>query len=59
MTLPAGMIIGGYPLLILCKALPSIIVYGAGRSKADEFPKIGIVTYALACIVYALCAASY
>lgn len=59
LALPAGMIIGGYPLLMFYNTLPSIIVYGTGRLTVGDFPKVGIVVCALACFVYALCAATY
>ncbi|ACL62455.1 SLC13 family permease [Methylobacterium nodulans] len=59
LALPAGMIIGGYPLLMFYNTLPSIIVHGTGRLRVSDFPKVGIVICALACLVYALCAATY
>ena len=58
LALPAGMIIGGFPLLMFYNTLPSIIVYGTGRLRVGDFPKIGIAICALACLVYALCAAT-
>lgn len=59
LALPAGMIIGGYPLLMFYNTLPGIIVYGTGRLQVGDFPKIGVPICALACGVYALCAATY
>ncbi|WP_375463924.1 SLC13 family permease [uncultured Methylobacterium sp.] len=59
LALPAGMIIGGYPLLMFYNTLPSIIVYGTGRLTVGDFPKVGVAICALACLVYALCAATY
>jgi di/tricarboxylate transporter len=59
LALPAGMIIGGYPLLMFYNTLPSIIVYGTGRLSVGDFPKVGVAICALACLVYALCAATY
>ena len=59
LALPAGMIIGGCPLLMFYNTLPSIIVYGTGRLRVGDFPKIGVAICALACLVYALCAATY
>ena len=59
LALPAGMIIGGYPLLMFYNTLPSVIVYGTGRLHVLDFPKVGIAICLLACIVYALCAATF
>jgi di/tricarboxylate transporter len=57
--LPAGMIIGGYPLLMFYNTLPNIIVYGTGKLEVGDFPRVGIALSAIACVIYALCAATY
>lgn len=59
LALPAGMIIGGYPLLMFYNTLPSILVYGTGKLQVADFPRVGVVICSVACIVYALCAATY
>ena len=59
LALPAGMIIGGYPLLMFYNTLPNILVYGTGKMRVEDFPKVGVVVCAIGCIVYALCAATY
>jgi solute carrier family 13 (sodium-dependent dicarboxylate transporter), member 2/3/5 len=59
LVLPAAMIIGGYPLLMFYNTLPNIVVYGTGRLRVGDFPRVGIVVCTTACLVYALCAATY
>ncbi len=57
--LPAGMVIGGYPVLMFYNTLPNILVYGTGRLKVGDFPRIGLLIAFVACGVYALCAFTY
>jgi solute carrier family 13 (sodium-dependent dicarboxylate transporter), member 2/3/5 len=59
LALPAGMIIGGYPLLMFYNTLPNIIVYGSGRLTVMDFPKVGVLISLLACVIYAICASTY
>lgn len=59
LALPAGMIIGGYPLLMFYCTVPNIMVYGTNKLTITDFPKIGLPVSILACIVYAICAATY
>jgi anion transporter len=59
LILPAGMIIGGYPLLMFYNTLPNILVYGTGKLQVGDFPKVGVIACAIACLVYTLCAATY
>jgi anion transporter len=59
LVLPAGMIIGGGPLLMFYNTLPNVVVYGSGRLRVEDFPRVGVVLCAFACILYALCAATY
>ncbi|WP_456736182.1 SLC13 family permease [Bradyrhizobium sp. USDA 4459] len=59
LVLPAGMIIGGYPVLMFYNTLPNIMVYGTGRLTVLDFPKVGVPVSLLACIVYAICASTY
>jgi len=59
LALPAGMIIGGYPLLMFYNTLPSILVYGTGKLRVEDFPKAGIVICMVACLLYSLCAATW
>ncbi len=58
-ALPAGMIIGGYPLLMFYNTLPNILIYGTGVLKVGDFPKVGFILCAAACLVYTLCAFTY
>jgi len=59
LALPAGMIIGGYPVLMFYNTLPNIIIYGTGRLKVGDFPRVGVLVSLIACLVYAACAATY
>ena len=59
LALPAGMIIGGYPLLMFYNTLPNILVYGTGKLRVEDFPKVGVVVCAIGCLVYAVCAITY
>lgn len=59
LAVPAGMIIGGYPLIMFYCTVPNIIVYGTGKLTVSDFPRVGIPISILACIVYGLCAATY
>ncbi|MDR3563655.1 MAG: DASS family sodium-coupled anion symporter [Negativicutes bacterium] len=59
LAMPAGMVIAGYPLLMFYNTLPNILVYGTGHLRMDDFPRVGVVICAIACGVYALCAATY
>jgi len=59
LALPAGMIIGGYPLLMFYNTLPSILVYGTGKLRVEDFPKVGVVVCIVACLLYSLCAATW
>ena len=59
LALPAGMIIGGYPVLMFYGTLPNILVYGTGKLRMEDFPRVGVVISAMACLVYAACAATY
>lgn len=58
-ALPAGMIIGGYPLLMFYNTLPNILIYGTGKLAVEDFPKVGVILCAIACAIYTLCAATY
>ncbi|NMC32414.1 MAG: DASS family sodium-coupled anion symporter [Veillonellaceae bacterium] len=58
-ALPAGMIIGGYPLLMFYCTLPNILVYDTGKLRVEDFPKVGLVVCTIGCIVYAGCALTY
>jgi di/tricarboxylate transporter len=53
------MVIGAYPLLMFYNTIPNIMVYGSGRMRIGDFPKVGVVCCGIACLVYALCAATY
>jgi len=59
LALPAGMIIGGYPLLMFYSTLPNILIYGTGELRVEDFPRIGVGLCAIACIIYAICAMTY
>lgn len=57
--MPVGMIIGGYPLIMFYNTIPNIMIYDSGRVGITDFPKVGVVVCGIACLVYALCAATY
>lgn len=59
LALPAGMIMGGYPLLMFYGTLPNLLVYGTGKLKVGDFPRVGVVICGVACILYSLCAVTY
>lgn len=59
LALPAGMIIGGYPVLMFYCTNPNVLVYGTGELRVGDFPKVGIPIAIIGCIVYALCAVTY
>jgi len=59
LLLPAGMIIGGYPLIMFYSTLPNIIAYGTGKLAVGDFIKVGAVLYIIACVVYAATATTY
>jgi anion transporter len=58
-ALPAGMIVGGYPLLMFYNTLPNILVYSTGELEVKDFPKVGFIICAIAVIVYGACALTY
>ena len=58
-ALPAGMVIGGYPVLMFYCTNPNILVYGSGRMNVEDFPKVGIPVAIFACVVYGICAMTY
>ncbi|MDR3563385.1 MAG: DASS family sodium-coupled anion symporter [Negativicutes bacterium] len=59
LALPAGMLIGAYPLLMFYGTNSNILVYGTGRVNIGDFPRVGVLLCTIACGVYALCAATY
>lgn len=59
LALPAGMIMGGYPMLMFYGTLPNILVYGTGKLKVGDFPRVGVVICGVACILYSICALTY
>ena len=59
LALPAGMIVGGYPVLMFYSTISNILVYGTGKLRMEDFPRVGVVISAIACLVYAACAATY
>jgi len=59
LALPAGMVIGGYAILMFYATNPLILVYGTGKVRIEDYPRAGIPICAIACLVYALCAATY
>lgn len=58
-ALPAGMIMGGYPLLMFYCTLPNILIYGTGKLQVGDFPRVGFIVCTVACLVYGLCAVTY
>lgn len=59
LALAAGMVIGGYPVLMFYCTNPNILVYSTGQLTVSDFPKVGIPISIVGCIVYAICAATY
>lgn len=59
LAMPAGMLIGGYPLFLFYNTIPNLIVYGTGELEMRDFPKIGFVVCTLASILYSICALTY
>lgn len=59
LLVPAAMIIGGYPILMFFNTTPSVMCYDTGEVSAGDFPKVGMVISAAACIVYAGCVLFY
>jgi anion transporter len=59
LVLPAGMIIGGGPLLMFYNTLPNVVVYGSGKLRVGDFPKVGVALCGFAVILYAVTAATY
>lgn len=59
LALPAGMIIGGYPVLMFYCTNPNVLVYGTGELEVGDFPKVGLPIAVIGCLVYALCAITY
>lgn len=45
-------------MLMFCNTLPNIVVYGSGKLRVEDFPKVGALC-AFACVLYAVCAATY
>ncbi|MDR3561590.1 MAG: DASS family sodium-coupled anion symporter [Negativicutes bacterium] len=58
-AMPAGMIIGGYPLLMFYSCTSNILVYGTGKLVVADFLRTGLVLCTVACFVYVLCALTY
>ncbi len=59
LAMPAGMLIGGYPLFLFYNTIPNLLVYGTNELKMSDFPKVGFVVCTLAVILYAACATTY
>lgn len=59
LAMPVGMVIGAYPLLMFYNTIPNIMVYGTGRMSIGDFPKVGVIACGVACLVYAICGATY
>lgn len=55
LVVPAGILIGAYPLLFFYCTNPNILAYGTEEVAFNDFPKVGIPVCIIACIVYALC----
>lgn len=57
--LPAAIMIGGYPVLMFFNTTPSILCYDTGQVTAGDFPRLGLLISAAACVVYAGCVLWY
>lgn len=58
-AMPAGMVIGGYPLFLFYNTIPNVLVYNTGELKFSDFPKVGFVLCTVAAIVYCITAVTY
>jgi di/tricarboxylate transporter len=59
LAMPAGMLIGGYPLFLFYNTIPNLLVYGTNELQMSDFPKVGFLICTVAIIVYALVAMTY
>lgn len=59
LAMPAGMLIGGYPLFLFYNTIPNLLVYGTNELKMSDFPKVGIIICTVAIILYAMVAMTY
>lgn len=58
-AMPAGMIIGGYPLFLFYNTIPNILVYNTGEMRFSDFPKVGFALCTAAAIIYCITAVTY
>jgi di/tricarboxylate transporter len=58
-AMPAGMIIGGYPLFLFYNTIPNILVYNTGELRFSDFPKVGFPLCTAAAIIYCITAVTY
>jgi anion transporter len=59
LAMPAGMLIGGFPLFLFYNTISSLLVYGTNELKMSDFPKVGIPVCTVAIIVYGFVAMTY
>ncbi|MEC5320504.1 DASS family sodium-coupled anion symporter [Brenneria populi subsp. brevivirga] len=59
LAMPAGMIIGGFPLFLFFNTISSLLVYGTDELRMSDFPKVGIPICTVAVVVYSLMAVTY
>ncbi len=59
LAMPAGMLIGGYPLFLFYNTIPNLLVYGTNELRMSDFPKVGFLICTVAIIVYAMVAMTY
>lgn len=58
-AMPAGMVIGGYPLFLFYNTIPNLLVYNTGELKFSDFPKVGFALCTAAAIIYCITAVTY
>ena len=59
LAMPAGMLIGGFPLFLFYNTISSLLVYGTNELKMSDFPKVGIPICTVAVVLYGLVAMTY
>ncbi|WP_183102157.1 SLC13 family permease [Gibbsiella quercinecans] len=59
LAMPAGMIIGGFPLFLFYNTISSLLVYGTDELRMSDFPKVGVPICTVAVLVYSLMAMTY
>ncbi|KAF1682053.1 hypothetical protein VER_06780 [Veillonella sp. R32] len=59
LALPAGMLIGGFPLFLFYNTISNLIIFGTGELKFSDFPKVGAPIATMAIVVFSVMALTY